>query len=97
MKNIIKSALIASVLGLSFNTLAADQSTIKSGVVHGVDFKAYTLTIVNDSNGQIEEFSFSPSTRTTADGQNLRARSVLKPGQKVDLKLRANPNKQASL
>lgn len=97
MSKIIKSALIASVLGLSFNTLAADQMTVKSGVVQDVDFKAYTLTIVNDSNGQIEEFSFSPSTRTTADGQSVRARSALKPGQKVDLKLRASSLKQASL
>ena len=96
LKATIQSALLASVLGLSFNTLATEQTSLTSGVVHNVDFKTFTLEIVNDQNGKVEEFTFSPSTRILFDGQRVNSRRALKPGQTVEFKLRSSQT-QASL
>jgi len=93
-----KSMLLAAFASIAFSGMAfaKDDLTTKSGVLHSVDFSAYTLTIANEK-GEMETFNFTPDTRTIVDGRSISLRRALKPGYEVEIKLRPSKLAQASL
>jgi hypothetical protein len=92
------SAVITALLAvaISTSTLANDQLSSKSGVLHHVDFANQTLSII-DEQGNIEAYNFDSKLRTIVEGRTVNSRRVLKAGQKVEVKIRANDFAQVSL